>query len=127
MDTLAITEKVKPSIKKILPFKYLSDKEVEFLMGLISIHSYNNEVIIKQGEMDQSLYAVLKGSVKVTVNNNLEESYICTLGVSEVFGEAGMFMTAERTANVTALDKTIIMKITRESMMIFIKRTPKCK
>ena len=103
--------RMKPYIKNITPFKYLSDEELQHLMTLAQVYMFEDEeVIIKQGEFDQSLFAVLKGSVKVTVDNEQEDAYICTLGTSEIFGEAGMFMNAERTANVISLDQAIIFK-----------------
>lgn len=125
MKKLKMNDSIKPHIKKITPFKYLSEKEVEDLASFSQIFLYEEEeIIIKQGDFDQSLYAVLKGSVKVTVDNNTEEAYICTLGTSEIFGEAGMFMNAERTANVASLDESVIFKIERENMLHFVKKNP---
>ncbi len=128
MKKLKTNDSMKPYIKNITPFKYLSEEELIHLMDLISVYQYDDEeIIIKQGDVDQSLFAVLKGSVKVTVDNEIEEAeaaYICTLGTSEIFGEAGMFMNAERTANVVSLDQAIILKITRDNMLKFVQRHP---
>lgn len=125
MKKLKINNSMKPYFKNITPFKYLSDIEQDFLMSLSTVYQFEDqEVIIRQGEFDQSLFAVLKGSVKVTVDNEQEDAYICTLGTSEIFGEAGMFMNAERTANVISLDKAIIIKITRVNMLKFVQKHP---
>lgn len=125
MKKLKINNSMKPYIKNITPFKYLCEEELIHLMSLITVYQYGDEeIIIKQGESDQSLYAVLKGSVKVTVDNESEDSYICTLGTSEIFGEAGIFINAERTANVISLDQAIILKVTRENMLKFVQKHP---
>ncbi|MBN2618143.1 MAG: cyclic nucleotide-binding domain-containing protein [Spirochaetales bacterium] len=49
---------------------------------------------------------------------------MCTLGASEIFGEAGIFLNLERTANVVALDDSVILKINREPMLRFVKKNP---
>ncbi|QEN05118.1 cyclic nucleotide-binding domain-containing protein [Thiospirochaeta perfilievii] len=124
MERLQINESMKPYIKKINPLQYLQEDEIEDFMDLITVHRYIDEVIIKQGVVEKSLYAVLKGSVKVTVDNQSGESYICTLGASEIFGEAGLFLNAKRTANVVAMDKAIVLRISRKNMLKFVNKHP---
>ncbi len=125
MEKIKVNYTMRPYIKNILPFRFLSDIEMDELIASCSLYNYNEgEIIISQGEFDQSLYAVVKGSVKVTVDKEGNEAYICTMGNSEVFGEAGMFMRVERSANVACVADSIIFNIKREEMLKFVKNHP---
>ncbi len=125
MEKLKINDSLRPHIKNIIPFRFLSDDELDELITSCSILKYEeHEWIINQGELDQSLFAVIQGSVKVTVESEQGEAYICTLGNAEVFGEAGMFMKVERSANVICVSESIIFKIDRSHMLKFVKKNP---
>ncbi len=125
MEKLKVNYTMRPHIKNILPFRFLSEIEMDELISNCTIYNYHEgEQIITQGEFDQSLFAVVKGSVKVTVDKEEGEAYICTMGNSEVFGEAGMFMRVERSANVTCLSDSVIFNIERANMLEFVKNHP---
>lgn len=125
MEKIKVNYTLVPHIKNILPFRFLSEVELNELVSLCNVLSYGEgEQIIKQGEFDQSLLAVVKGNVKVTVTKEDGEAYISTMGASEVFGEAGMFMRVERTANVTCVEDSIIFQIERKNMLTFVKNHP---
>lgn len=125
MEKIKVNYTMKPYIKNILPFRFLSEVEMEELIEICSLYNYHEgEEIIHQGDFDQSLFAIAKGSVKVTVSKDEGEVYICTMGDAEVFGEAGMFMRVERSANVTCVEDSIIFKIERKAMLAFIKKHP---
>lgn len=125
MEKLKVNYTMKPYIKNILPFRFLSEEEMEELSSMCSLYNYHEgDIIIKQGEFDQSLFAIVKGSVKVTVDKEDGEAYICTMGDAEVFGEAGMFMRVERSANVICNEDSVIFKIERKDMLSFVKKHP---
>ncbi len=125
MEKITVNYKLIPHIRNILPFRFLSEIELNELISLCDVYGYGEgETIIKQGECTQSLLAVVKGNVKVTVTKEDGEAYISTLGSSEVFGEAGMFMKVERTANVSCLEDSIIFSIERKKFLTFIKNHP---
>lgn len=127
MQTLKLTSSISEKIKKILTFRFLNEKELMQLIKISSIEKFDSdEPIIKQGEIDQSFYAIIEGSVKVTVvENNQKEAYICTIGDGEIFGEAGIFLEVKRTANVTSCSEGTLLKISREAMIKFIKEHPR--
>ncbi len=119
-------ESYKDKIRKILTFKFMTDDEIEHLIGSCSLLDFDEEEpIIKQGDTDQSFYAVVTGSVKVSaLESEGRDVYICTIGDGEVFGEAGIFMKVKRTASVTSSSKTTVLKIERVQMLKFIKENP---
>ena len=126
MTEAEVKQKYLSLIRNIVLFRVLSDEEFSYLLDLSSItFQKDGDLIVREGEVNQSLFAVVDGSVKVSVQENTgNQVYLCTIGSGEVFGEAGMFLKLSRTANVLSCDSSIILRITRESMMSFIKRFP---
>ena len=125
---IEITEKTgyKNQIREILTFKFMTDTELDNLIENCSILDFDEEEpIIKQGETDQSFYAVVEGSVRVSaLESEGKDVYICTIGDGEIFGEAGIFMKVKRTASVTSCTKTTVLRIKRTQMLKFIKENP---
>ncbi|HBD92616.1 MAG: hypothetical protein A2015_15850 [Spirochaetes bacterium GWF1_31_7] len=130
MQIKEINSDISSKLKRIKMLELLSPEEIEEIAKVIEIVEYNsNEVIVAEGEISSYLYAVLDGSVRVTVKQTDEEGvikdvYICTIGKSETFGEAAVFMNVERTADVFANDPVITMRIDRENLIRFIKSHP---
>ncbi len=124
----SVSDKVKylPWIKKIQIFNFLDDDTILRIVNRCELLVYEeNEIIISQGEVNQDLFAIVSGSVQVSVTEeNGKEVYICTIGTSEVFGEAGIFVKVKRTANVSCLDQTVILRAPRDEIFGMIKRNP---
>jgi len=119
-------EKHRQSIKDILLFRFLTDREIDDLLSMCEVQVYSEgEKIVKEADIDQAFYAIINGSVEVAVDEGRRKSvYICTIGSGEIFGEAGMFMKVKRTANVNSLSETTLLHITRKSFIQFIKKYP---
>ncbi len=120
------TDQYRDSIRDILLFKFLSEREVEDLLRMCEVQVFEEgERIVQQGEVEQAFYAVINGSVEVAVDEGRRKNvYICTIGSGEVFGEAGMFMKVKRTAHVNSLAQTALLHITRSDFIQFIKKYP---
>ena len=127
MNILLLDTVLRQKIKNILTFRFLTKTELEELMKISIVQKFSEEEkIIRQGEINQSFYAILDGSVKVTVSEDPQkEAYICTIGNGEIFGEAGIFMEVKRTANVICCSDTTVLMITRIAMINFIKEHPR--
>jgi len=115
-----------PLIRNVLPLRFLDPRELELFFAACELEIYEaGEKIISQGEINQDFFAVLRGQVQVSViEESGREVYICTIGAFEVFGEAGMFLQVKRTANVSALDHAVVLRVPRNRMMAFIKKHP---
>jgi len=127
MKKLNTSEYALNEIKSIMPFRFLDSGRFRDLLDLSEVIRYEEgETIITQGDMNQSFYSILSGSVKVTVNRGSDggESYICTIGKGEIFGEAGMFLKVPRTANVICASGTDVVMISRRNLLQFIKIFP---
>jgi len=113
-------------MRKVLIFRYLNDEALIRILQISNIINYKeNDYIISEGETSPYLFSVLEGSVNVSVKKEeSKEIFICTIGQGEVFGEAGIFLTVKRTANVISTENTTILRIHRKDLLDFIKQQP---
>lgn len=112
-------------LKNTQMFKYFHDEAMEILLNSGEVcHYASGDYIIKESEVDASLFVIVSGSVNVTVAEEEKEVYICTIGEGEVFGEAGIFSQVKRTANVLATEDTVVLSLKRDELLLFIKENP---
>ena len=72
-----------------------------------------NEVIFEKNTIGNSMYAVLEGSVKVHDKKHVYD----TLAEGDCFGEYALIDNETRSASVTALEKTKVLKIERDHFL----------
>lgn len=70
------------------------------------------ERIVRQGDAGQSMFVVLEGRVRVTLEPSGQELAVTTAG--GFFGELSMLTGDPRTATVTALDDALLLEITSD-------------
>jgi CRP-like cAMP-binding protein len=110
-------------IKKSKIFRYLGEEDLKALLSEAEIVEYPKGYrIISQGEISEYLYVVMSGSVDVTVDDLSQDIYICKIEADDVFGEAAIFMTEKRTANVVAAEDCVVVRIHRADILFFIKK-----
>ncbi|OQY32400.1 MAG: hypothetical protein B6241_11270 [Spirochaetaceae bacterium 4572_59] len=126
MKEAHLNEELDKRIKKVMPFRFMDPAPSDFLLERSEILLFDKgEVIIRQGEVNQSFYSIVEGNISVSINNeNGKDSYICSIGKGEVFGEAGMFLKVPRTANVVCSDVTQVVMIPRISILKLIREFP---
>ncbi|RPJ05032.1 MAG: cyclic nucleotide-binding domain-containing protein [Spirochaetaceae bacterium] len=125
MKTL-LTEAFLKKASSMLLFKTLKLPEVKKIMSVARTSRYENgEKIISKDDVSPFLFIVLEGTVNVTVpQNNGEQVFICSIGVGDVFGEAGIFLKVARTADVVAADTATLLEISRGDLIGFIRSNP---
>ncbi len=113
-------------IRQIATFQYLTEEQFEKIQSSFEIIVYKEgEPIVSQGEISQHLFAIIEGRVHVSLKeSNGKEILICDIHAGEVFGEAGIFMSEKRMANVISAGKTVALRIPRKDMINFIRREP---
>lgn len=72
-----------------------------------------NEVVFEKNTIGNSMYAVIEGSVKVHDKKHIYD----TLSEGDCFGEYALIDNETRSASVTALEKTKVLKIEREQFL----------
>jgi len=115
-----------PIVKNIQIFHWLHEEELQKMLLISAILHYGKgEKIITQGEVGDCLYAVVNGMVEVSVKDkNKKDIAISRIGKGEIFGESAIFLANKRTASVTCASETIIMKISRKSLIFYFKTYP---
>ena len=114
MSIIRTIPKVNPSIEHML--KYAHRKQ------------YNaKEIIIHEGDVSESLYYIIEGSVSVQVENDIgDEIILAYLNSSDFFGEAGLFDTDEskRTAGVIARSDCTVAEISYKQFKQVVNEDP---
>ncbi|MBN2875015.1 MAG: cyclic nucleotide-binding domain-containing protein [Spirochaetales bacterium] len=114
----------------VTTFKYLNPKELDTLLENSSIMTYEDgETIVCEREITPYFYAILDGSVCVSVaetsqDGDSKDVYICTLGPGDAFGEAGIFIKVKRTATVRASGEATILRLHRDEISAFMRSQP---
>jgi CRP-like cAMP-binding protein len=123
MATLEQVREYVPKIRAIKAFRYLDDMELRSLLAIAEVIAYDKGAkIVTQGKTGNHFYALISGSVDVSVSELQEgEIVISSLVDGDTFGEAAMFLKEERTASVTATQDSIMMSIARKDLMNFFK------
>ena len=80
----------------------------------------NGEDIFIEGDVGDALYLVLDGKVRV----HKQDRVIAELGERECFGEMAILDTAPRSATVTAISDTNLLKISREDFQEIMHEKP---
>jgi CRP/FNR family cyclic AMP-dependent transcriptional regulator len=113
-------------LKKAVIFRFLEDDLLTELLDIAKLLKYKtDDVIISEGELSPYLFAVLEGEVNVTVKETGgEEVFICAIDEGDVFGEAGIFIKARRTASVVSAANTTLLRVHRKDLLGFIRAHP---
>jgi signal transduction histidine kinase len=108
-------------LKNLRVFKKASDSELEGLAK--SLHDqivHKGETIICKGDVAENMYIIAKGKVKIhDGKHTLNE-----VGKGHVFGEYSLFHTHIRTASVTTLKTTYLLKLSQKDFKKLLKNNP---
>lgn len=115
--------------KNLELFSSLTSSELSNIISQAKkIFFHKEEVIIKEGELADSLYVIEKGSVQVfTKNIHNDLIILARLDHGKHFGEHGYLNNYIRTASVRALTDTNLIKITYDSLDPIFKRSNKLR
>ena len=108
-------------------FHYLTENEKRQLLNISDLLEYQpGEKIISKGEISTCFYAVLSGTLNVTVKNEetSQDIFLAVIGEGEFFGESGIFSDGKRTADVTPINVTEVISFDRNSFFSFIRMFP---
>ena len=97
-------------------FAGLSDAEASVLATFVEQVTVEPEtVIVRQGDVADSLYVIHSGEVEVRSRGaDGESTAIATLGAGDYFGEIGVLTASERIADVVALQPTELLRVSKD-------------
>ena len=112
-------------IKDVISFRFLSDAEATRLCSYVEfVDVEEGELVVREGEVSPWFYGILSGTMSVEVSQGDASVFVCALGPGDIFGEAGIFISVPRTANVVASERGELVRIKREDMTRFIRENP---
>ncbi|RPI38508.1 MAG: GAF domain-containing protein [Nitrospiraceae bacterium] len=82
------------------------------------------EIIFREGEKGEVMYAIQSGKVKITKFTPSGEITIATLQEGDIFGEMALFDRLPRSANAVALDEARVLSIDKKKLFTTINRDP---
>jgi CRP/FNR family transcriptional regulator len=107
-------------------FSKLTPADVQELSRIVRTKKYGvDSAIFFQGEPSDSLYMILKGSVKVTeASSDGREKILDILGPGEIFGELAMLDGHPRSATVATVEPTELATISHSDFRQFVATRP---
>ncbi len=107
---LTIVEKV-IFLQDVNEFEYATTEDLAHIAAITEEVSVNKEdVIYKEGEVSDSMYMVIEGSVRLDRYGN----EVMTAKHKDVFGAWALFDDEPRVVTATVLEETLLLKIEKE-------------
>lgn len=82
------------------------------------------QVFFQQGDPGDSAFIILDGSAEVMIDTPKGPVRVANLARNEIVGEIAVLCEVPRTATVVAKDKTVTLKISRETFFRLITEFP---
>jgi CRP/FNR family transcriptional regulator, cyclic AMP receptor protein len=104
-------------------FEGLSQEELERLIPLLRQRTFPpGSRIIHAQQPGEALYLILSGAVKVQVDHpDGTEVTVALLGPGDTVGEMSLVEEAERSANVVALEETVLLWMDRDAFLACLR------
>jgi CRP/FNR family cyclic AMP-dependent transcriptional regulator len=114
------------AIARVSVFSKLSQADIEELTKIVTANKYApDKAVFFQGDPSDSLYILVKGSVKVVkASEDGHEKILDILGPGEIFGEFAMLDGHPRSATVTTCEPTELASISRSDFRAFVSTRP---
>jgi HEAT repeat protein len=107
---LSTVEKV-IALKSVDIFSYVPDDVLAEIASILEERRFvAGDSIIKKGELGSSMYTIVSGRVRV----HDEHSQFNMLEEGDVFGEMALLDTAPRSASVTAIEDTLLLRLEQD-------------
>jgi CRP-like cAMP-binding protein len=95
-------------------FAGFKDEELETLLSLSDFESFAaGDTIVSEGDPGLCMYVILSGRVRVAVHSPEELVPLAELAKGDFFGELALVDDGPRSATVTAIEDTKVLRITR--------------
>jgi cGMP-dependent protein kinase len=104
-------------VKNLQIFKHFSDsKLIEICKKMRKEKFYPKNVIVKEGEVGDKLFLIIKGTVKVYKN----DKYLREVTKGSFFGEISLLIEDFRSATVIAEDEVTMYSLSKEDFITYI-------
>lgn len=114
-------------LKNIPLLDGLSDDDLKLVGEMMIEKQYpKNAVIITEGELGDSLFAIMAGRVKVFIGDEEgREVILKMLGPGDVFGEMSLIDRQPRSASVSTIEPCVFKVLSHSSFEVCLERAPR--
>jgi CRP/FNR family cyclic AMP-dependent transcriptional regulator len=103
-------------LRRVKALADLADEQLERFIEFMEPQSVRQWTqIVKQGDIDDAMYLVLDGELRVRLMIGGKETILATLAAGECFGEIALFDQGPRSADVLANKDSIVLKVSSEA------------
>jgi cAMP-dependent protein kinase regulator len=130
-DDIVMIEEA-PEVKELPTIPLFSELPKNAFIALLERMQMRNtdpdEVIIRQGDVDDSMFIVSSGRVKVTkTGDGGKEVVLAHLSDGAFFGEMALLSESPRTASVIAEEETLLFQVSRDILSSVVESYPSVK
>ena len=98
-------------------FKEINKFDMEKLIEITEVNKYQDKsIIIQENSIDFDLYTILDGKAEVSVSNKEVQKKVARLNTGDQFGEITFLEGVSRSAQVTAIGDTSVVKFEGEKL-----------
>ena len=120
-----VVNKITEHLNRISIFAPLSDDETEQVANASKSRVYApGEAIVRQGKEGNSMFIILRGSVKVQIPEGSYQKTINHLGKDDFFGEMSLLTGEPRSASVIAEEETEVLQIKQDALKPIFENNP---
>ncbi len=110
------------TLKKINLFSSLDYTELSQLLEVIQVRTVETRsTIVKEGEVGEDMFIILKGHVDILYGN----AKVASLGPGRYFGEMSLIDRTPRSATIKTTTACKFMRILRSELFALLKREPR--
>ena len=120
------------SLRQKMLFLGLSDGQLQAVAGVVRSKSYRSgEVVVRQGELDDALYIIERGSVEMRAKERGEErvvalfekgSYVDEAYAGDFFGEFALVDLEPWSGTIVARERTHLLELKRDDLYELFSR-----
>jgi len=117
----------KPDVLKHVPlFSLLDEEEIKVLAGQVELREFHpRQRIYKMGDSNGLAYVMVTGRVRVTtIDEDHQEVVVDEPSHGEFFGFASMLEQTPHQTTATAIDETVCIEVSRDSIATLMQRKP---
>lgn len=114
-------------------FRNLSRKELKFIENIIHIRKFRaGEIIFRQNETGVGMYIIVKGTVDISIIDDIflerdkeKEVVVTRLEPGDFFGELSLIEeVSKRSASATAAEDTVLIGFFKPDLLEILERSP---
>jgi small-conductance mechanosensitive channel len=120
-----LTETITERFSRLAIFAPLSEEETEKLARGSYVRVFApGESIVRMGQEGNSMFVIVRGSVKVQIPENGQQKTLNTLKENDFFGEMSLLTGEPRSATVVAVEETEVLQIRKQALKPIFESNP---